>query len=146
LSAELIVKHPIPQEEIQRLTSTIGVITSKKPIAFIFGHGLWNNLEIPKTTAWIDEIINAIQLQLPYLTKPNAIFPRLFVTPSASGKQKPELYEVTQGNRALMLFEDAMRIEAAKRRIEHLGTWNMSIQSNKYDGVHLDMKGTWLRR
>ena len=31
------------------------------------------------------------------------------------------------------------------RGIDHLGTWNMSIQSNKYDGVHLDMKGNLVK-
>ena len=34
-----------------------------------------------------------------------------------------------------------MGIEAQKRGLDYLGTWNMSIQSNKYDGVHLDMRG-----
>ena len=40
-----------------------------------------------------------------------------------------------------MLFEEAMAPVAKSRGIEHLGTWNMSIQSHTYDGVHLDMKG-----
>lgn len=34
---------------------------------------------------------------------------------------------------------------AKDRGIAHLGTWNMSIQSNKYDGVHLDMKGNLVK-
>jgi hypothetical protein len=45
----------------------------------------------------------------------------------------------------LMLFEEAVAIEATKRGLEHLGTWNMSIQSNKYDGVHLDMRGNLVK-
>ena len=69
----------------------------------------------------------------------------LFVTPNASGKEKPDEWIVTQGNKALMLYEEAVSIEAAKRAIEHLGTWNMSIQSHKYDGVHLDMKGSLVK-
>jgi len=44
-----------------------------------------------------------------------------------------------------MHFEEIMAQEAKKRGIEHLGTWNMSIQSHKYDGVHLDMKGNMVK-
>lgn len=44
-----------------------------------------------------------------------------------------------------MLFEEAVGIEAAKRGLEHLGTWNMSIQARKYDGVHLDMRGNLVK-
>ena len=39
-----------------------------------------------------------------------------------------------------MICEDAMEIEAGRRGVEHIGTWNMSIQANKYDGVHMDMR------
>lgn len=44
-----------------------------------------------------------------------------------------------------MLFEETVGIEAQKRGLEHLGTWNMSIQSNTYDGVHLDMRGNLVK-
>ena len=44
-----------------------------------------------------------------------------------------------------MIFEEEMGTEARKRSLEHLGTWNMSIQSHKYDGVHLDMKGNMVK-
>lgn len=44
-----------------------------------------------------------------------------------------------------MLYEEAMAQEAKNRGVEHLGTWNMSIQSHKYDGVHLDMKGNMVK-
>jgi hypothetical protein len=37
-----------------------------------------------------------------------------------------------------MLFEEAMKVEVEKRVLEHLGTWNMSIQADKYDG------GIWI--
>jgi hypothetical protein len=49
-----------------------------------------------------------------------------------------------QPNKPLMLFEEAVGIEAARRNTEHLGTWNISIQSNNFDGVHLDMVLNWL--
>lgn len=92
-----------------------------------------------KTVNWLDAVLEAI--------KPGFPTPRhsLFVTPNASGKEKPDEWLVTQGNKALMLFEEAVSIEAAKRGVEHLGTWNMSIQSNMYDGVHLDMRGNLVK-
>lgn len=62
-------------------------------------------------------------------------FPRLMLTPNAAGKEKPDEWIVSQGNKALMVFEESVKVEAAKRGVEHLGTWNMSVQSNKFDGV-----------
>lgn len=44
-----------------------------------------------------------------------------------------------------MVFEESVRVESARRGIDTLGTWNMSIQTNKYDGVHLDLKGNLIK-
>lgn len=57
------------------------------------------------------------------------------MTPNAAGKEKPDEWIVSQGNKALMVFEDAVGMEVRRRGVEHVGTWNMSIQSNKFDGV-----------
>ena len=56
------------------------------------------------------------------------------VTPNAAGKEKPDEFLGTQGNKGLMIFEEAVKVEAGRRGVEHLGTWNMSIQSSMYDG------------
>lgn len=132
------MRLPIPEEEISRLKSSYGNNHSK-PKAIIFGHGLWSNLDLQKTVNWLDTVLGAIE----YSTR--TARHGLFVTPNAAGKEKPDDWIVSQGNKALMLFEEAVSVEAAKRGIEHLGTWNMSIQSNKYDGVHLDMKGNLVK-
>jgi len=135
---EQIVRFPIPTEEIISLKACIGT-EDDKPKAVIFGHGLWSNLDLQKTVNWLDAVLEAIG---------PGFAPQghsLFVTPNAAGKEKPDGWLVTQGNKALMLFEEAVSVEAAKRGVEHLGTWNMSIQSNKYDGVHLDMKGNLVK-
>ena len=137
-AVEEIVRFPIPTDEIDRLQVSIGS-KHDKPKAIIFGHGLWSNLDLQKTVNWLDTVLGAIEH-----TSGNA-WHGLFVTPSAAGKEKPDDWIVTQGNKALMLFEEAVSVEAAKRGIEHLGTWNMSIQSNKYDGVHLDMRGNLVK-
>lgn len=57
------------------------------------------------------------------------------MTPNAAGKEKPDEWIVSQGNKALMIFEEAVGAEVKRRGVEHVGTWNMSIQSNKFDGV-----------
>jgi hypothetical protein len=135
---EQIVRFPIPDEELVRLKESMGA-DSEKEKAIILGHGLWSNLELQNSLNWLDTILSTIKAS----TKSN--WHGLFVTPNAAGKEKPDEWIVTQGNKALMLFEEAMGIESKKRGLEHLGTWNMSIQSNKFDGVHLDMKGNLVK-
>ncbi len=119
----------------------------KKPYAFVFGHGLWNDLDLRSTLDWLDTILEAAVSVAPWLEGDSnsghgtrnedkrTLWPRLFVTPNSAGRGKPDEWLVTQGNKALMIFEEAVAQEAGKRNVEHLGTWNMTIQSNKYDGV-----------
>ncbi len=57
------------------------------------------------------------------------------MTPNACGRQKPDEWIMSQGNKALMIFEESVGVEVKRRGLEHLGTWNATIQSNKYDGV-----------
>ena len=135
---EQIVRFPIPQEELDRLKISVASAGSKVE-AFVFGHGLWSNLDLKKSLDWLDTVLQTIG------STGKKGWHGLFVTPNAAGKEKPDDWIVTQGNKALMLFEEALAVEAGKRGIEHLGTWNMSIQSNKYDGVHLDMKGNLVK-
>ncbi|KAH9212831.1 hypothetical protein DL95DRAFT_463657 [Leptodontidium sp. 2 PMI_412] len=124
---EEIVKYPIPKDELDRLADTAGE-------TFILGHGLWSNLDLQMSVNWLDSVLSVIDLKH-----------GLFVTPNAAGKEKPDDWIVTQGNKALMLYEEAMGKVVRQRGIDHLGTWNMSIQSNKYDGVHLDMRGNLVK-
>ncbi len=138
IAVEEIVRFPIPQDELNRLKTSV-VKSTDKVEAIVFGHGLWSNLDLKKALDWFDTVLQAI------ISTDIKLWQGLFVTPNAAGKEKPDDWIVTQGNKALMLFEEAIAIEAGKRGIEHLGTWNMSIQSNKYDGVHLDMKGNLVK-
>ena len=131
-----MIRFPVPTEELDRLKALLGTTKPSKPYAFIFGHGLWNDLDLQATLDWLDTILESTTSQLPYLAKPGAFWPRLFLTPNAAGREKPDEWLVSQGNKALMLFEEAVGVEAGRRGVEHLGTWNMSIQSNKFDGVY----------
>jgi hypothetical protein len=45
---EEIVRIPIPEAEINQLKAVIGVNTRGRK-AFIFGHGLWSDLDLQKT-------------------------------------------------------------------------------------------------
>lgn len=156
-AVEQMIRFPIPAEELERFKDQLPARKPERPYAFIFGHGLWNDLDLQATVDWLDEILEATLMKAPWLRTPsrskkqskdgkNAELPaeagagggiwyRLFMTPNAAGREKPDEWLVSQGNKALMTFEDSVRGEAAKREVEHLGTWNMSIQSNKFDGV-----------
>jgi len=56
------------------------------------------------------------------------------VTPNAAGIRKPDEWLISQGNKALSMYEHSVKFEDGKRGIEHLGTYNMSVQANMYDG------------
>ncbi|KAI9835228.1 MAG: hypothetical protein M1838_005361, partial [Thelocarpon superellum] len=131
---EQMIRFPIAPEEIERYKEILGSTKPTKPFAFIFGHGLWNDLDLQASLNWLDEILDTTIAQLPYLSAPHAFWPRLFLTPNAAGREKADEYLVTQGNKALMIFEESVKVEAGRRGVEHLGTWNMSVQSNKFDG------------
>ncbi|KAI0458101.1 hypothetical protein F5B21DRAFT_39651 [Xylaria acuta] len=148
LRMEQMVRFPIEDVELERLELAIdGNPSSRK--AFILGHGLWNDLEIDKSKAWLDTVLKVIDSKLRLRTHLRTLrqgnAPILLLTPNAAGDKKPDEFLITQGNKALVRFEHTMAREAARQRIDHLGTWNMSIQANLYDGVHMDMRGNLLK-
>ncbi|KAI0838320.1 hypothetical protein F5Y06DRAFT_287403 [Hypoxylon sp. FL0890] len=149
LRIEQIVRYPIPEDERQRFEKAIDSNPSQRK-AFILGHGLWSNLEVGQTLNWLDTVLNIIESKTGSRMRlrgrsPRRNLPVLLMTPNAAGDKKPDEWIVSQGNKALVQFEHAMAVEAAKRRIDHLGTWNMSIQATMYDGVHMDMRGNLLK-
>ena len=149
-----MIRFPIPLEELDRLRSLLPATKPSRPYAFIFGHGLWNDLDLQATLDWLDSILDTALDKAPWLSpsasssssstplsshherkRETGFWPRLFLTPNAAGKEKPDEWIVTQGNKALMVFEEAVGVEVKRRGLEHLGTWNATIQSNKFDGV-----------
>lgn len=153
LVIEMMLRFPLDAEELNRFQTLLSPTKPAKPYAFIFGHGLWNDLDIQATMNWLDGILEQTLRKAPYLSssrKKNKktktpLWPRLFITPNAAGILKPDHWLVSQGDKALMVFEESVRVESARRGIDTLGTWNMSIQTNKYDGVHLDLKGNLIK-
>ena len=63
------------------------------------------------------------------------------VTPNAAATLKLDQWVLSQGDKALQVFEKSVGVEAAERGVGHLGTWNMNLQTDKVDGVQLDLKG-----
>lgn len=150
LVIEMMLRFPLDSEEVARFKNLLSPTKPHKPYAFIFGHGLWNDLDLKASMNWLDDILAETLKRAPYLTSVNkrhkySVWPRLFITPNAAGILKPDQWLVSQGNKALMVFEESVRIEAERRGVEALGTWNMSIQASKYDGVHLDLKGNLIK-
>lgn len=146
---EQVVRYPIPDEEVSRLKEALTSHTTR-PRAFILGHGLWNDLDLRQCGAWLDSIIAPIHVALKHRSgrhgrTHDGQLPILLVTPNAAGERKPNEWLITQGNKALVGFEKAMAVDAAKRGIDHLGTWNMSIQATLYDGVHMDLRGNLVK-
>lgn len=155
-----MLRHPLDPTEVSRLMSLLPTSPSPKPYAFILGHGLWNDLDLARTIAWITDLLAAISAHSPHLV-PTTISNSdkneqrgwqppgyLFLPPNAAGPLKPDEWLVSQGDKALQLFEEAVGEEVAERwggGIEVMGTWNMSIQASKYDGVHLDLKGNLVK-
>lgn len=156
---ELMIRFPIAPEELTRLRGLLPPTKPKRPYAFIFGHGLWNDLDLQATLDWLDLILETVSDKAPWLSpglaapvkgesegetkapraherkRETGFWPRLFITPNAAGKEKPDEWIKSQGDKALMIFEESVRVEVGRRGVEHLGTWNMSVQSNKFDGV-----------
>jgi hypothetical protein len=142
-----MVRYPIPKDELTRLELVIDTNPHSRK-AFILGHGLWNELDVDITKTWLNTVMKTIDSKLDLKSstmrkmKNTAV---LLVTPNAAGEKKPDQFLIKQGNKALVRFEHAMAQEAAKQGIDHLGTWNMSIQANLYDGVHMDLRGNLLK-
>ena len=145
LTIELMLKFPLDPTEVARFQDLLSPTKPRKPYAFIFGHGLWNDLDIVATENWLDGILEATLERAPYLGHKTTLWPRLFISPNAAGLKKPDQWITSQGDKALQMFEHGTREMVWEKGVEHLGMWNMSIQSTKYDGVHLDLRGNLIK-
>jgi len=193
LIIELMLKFPHDPTEVKRFKELLPKTRPTRPIAFVLGHGLWNDLDLQATVNWLNGVLNAIYEEAPYLkldtlpreaqpqpqpqppassakdtnlsppaplrrkepkqnTSPMPLAHILFITPNAAGPLKPDAWIQSQGDKALQLFEKSVHNLIHRRGemfygrgIEHMGTWNMSIQMEKWDGVHLDLRGNLVK-
>src|ERR1700712_5462433 len=71
LVIEMMLRFPLDTEELGRYKELLSSTKPKQPYAFIFGHGLWNDLDIHATLHWLDGILDHTLLQAPYLRTVN---------------------------------------------------------------------------
>lgn len=117
-------------------------------VAFIFGHGLWNDLEAETTISWLEQIESAMEAEMPAYFDAKlhpSKFPRLFVTPSAQGEGKPDIFHGAQNNIRLMRHTHEIATLVKQRGYEHLGLYNMSVQSSSPDGTHASLENNLLK-
>lgn len=127
---------PLPDDQIQGIQESAFPTKPTKPHAVVMGAGLWDDLIHNYTKAWVDQVVNATKEASPWLFEDNQWQPRLFLTPSAAHAGKNPKYSVKQGNIPLSIFEGALgKYVVEKHGIDHLGTYNMSIQHSSYDGT-----------
>jgi hypothetical protein len=135
------VAHPIASQtrgnyDLEGFKRELGKGKPKRPFAFVYGTGLWNHLDTSRSEMWIDEIDSLTLTALPHLNQTGELWPRLMITPGAGGIKKPEDLWLEQGNDALARFEkDMVKVLEKRDQVDHLGTWNMSIQSTSWDGT-----------
>ncbi|KAK9448255.1 uncharacterized protein V1518DRAFT_375171 [Limtongia smithiae] len=140
------LKHPLPQNELDRLALHLDGIEKGKQVAMVFGHGLWNDLNAEATIGFLNSSELAIATKLPGNgISDTTTYPRLFVTPNAAGENKQDFFIVTQGNKPLVHFERKMYELLPPRGYDVLGTWNMSVQTSMVDGVHSELRANLVK-
>lgn len=130
-------KFPLSEEDLHGFRLIMPKEEPVKPMAFIFGHGLWNDLNITHTAGWFEQVDELIQTEMAWLGHPDtSYYPKLFMTPNAGGVNKPIYFQDSQGNYAVMRFEWAAREMALEYGMEVVGTVNLTVQSSSPDGTH----------
>ena len=134
-----VTAFPIEEIQLETLIDKIHDADDKwdKPTAFIYGHGLWNNLEADQTFLWWEQLDATMRARAPRLfaDEDDAPVPRLFVTPSAGSPKKPEIFWAKQGNLAIARFEKEVGAWMREKGVDHLGIFNLTVQSTSPDGT-----------
>lgn len=127
---------PFAEDQIAGFEDSQFPSKPSKPIAMVFGAGLWNELSYNETHAWVDDIMNGTREAMPWLFENNQYSPKLFLTPNAAHAAKNPKYWSKQGNIPLSMFELAIGPWVKEKwGIDHMGTFNMSIQASSFDGT-----------
>jgi len=130
-----LLKAPLTRDDLKSLAEPFHSTKPSRQEVFILGHGIWNSLNQTATKVWVDQVEQTLFSRMPYLTGPGAVFPRLFLTPSAAQENKPRGYSRTQGNFAIKGFELAIGPWVKERGYDHLGLWNLTTQTHSPDGT-----------
>ncbi|KAL8691670.1 MAG: hypothetical protein Q9224_004120, partial [Gallowayella concinna] len=66
-----MIRFPIPTDELDRFRNLLPTKKPMRPYAFVFGHGLWNDLDLQATLDWLDTVLDASIQQAPWLSPPS---------------------------------------------------------------------------
>jgi len=130
-----LLRAPLKSKDLRSLAQPFRAIKPQRQEVFILGHGVWNSLNQTATKVWVEQVEQTLFATMPYLTEPGAVFPRLFITPSAAQENKPQRYSKTQGNFAIKAFELGIGPWVKERGYDHLGLWNLTTQTHSPDGT-----------
>lgn len=98
---------------------------------------------------WIEQFDEAMAAAMPshfvdgVLGTPK--FPRLFMMPHAQGPKKLEKWRLLQSNFVMQKHAQEMRPWLEKRGYDVLGTFNLTIQANSYDGTHCSFENNLVK-
>lgn len=149
VSWSAILNYPIQEDLLHTLFE--GVESKNKPTGrdvFILGHGLWNDLEVETTMSWIEQVEDAMAEEMPGYFAPHLdqkLFPRLFLSPSAQGEGKPDVFHGAQNNIRVMRHTHEIGEFAQARGYDHLGMYNLTVQATSPDGTHLSLENNVMK-
>lgn len=141
----MLAAHPLPDDGLQYFVDSIdNKLTPNGREVFIMGHGVWNSFDPEVTFQWLQQVEDAMKVQMPAFFEPAGVsieaFPRLFLTSSAQGKLKPEWTLPVQNNIRVIKHEEVVGAYVKERGYEHLGLYNLTVQATSWDGTHGSME------
>lgn len=96
--------------------------------------------------AWMEQLEDAMMAELPaYYKSDPSLFPRLFITPSAQGEGKPDVFHPAQNNIRMQRHQHAVSAFAASRGYENLGFYNLTVQASSPDGSHASFENNLVK-
>lgn len=131
LKYQPMLDYPLDPAYLKGLMSSLPMERPEKPVAMVFGHALWNNVDLNKTAHWMDEVLESVEKR-----KYSSGLPKLFVSTNAGGSAKPHKWLQTQSVNNMAAFEIGVQPLVAARDMDFLGTYNMSVQAGSVDGTH----------
>lgn len=142
------LSYPIPEDSFSFMRDVANRDEPNGRTVFVLEHGLWNDLEVPSSMSWFEQVNDAIETYMPAYADPGLdqrLFPRLFISPQAQGEEKPDVFVATQNNLRLQTITRAMRAYVTERGYEHLGLFNMTVQATSTDGTHTTLEANLMK-
>lgn len=143
-----LLNYPLTQERLDELGTIFKSKIASGREVFVVDHGLWNGLEAETTMAWLEQLDDAMRRHMPAYFEPDldpAMFPRLYLTPSAQGENKPEIYTFSQNNNQMLRHITTVKPFVQDLGYEHLGLYNLTVQATTPDGTHPSMENNLMK-